>query len=202
MLFAFYDLARYVSHFLHHKIKFLWAFHEIHHSPEQLNVLTTYRFHPVEKLIEGVIIVFLVGGAAGIMMANGATEALFYYSLVSSSFYALFFNMMGGALRHSHIWVSWGKALSHVLISPAQHQIHHSKEDRHLDMNYGVCLAIWDWIFGTLYYPETRESFQLGVRTRGPHTTLTSCLIDPFYKAFKFKKRSVNNINKNQETTS
>ena len=53
-------------------------------------------------------------------------------------------------LRHSHIWLSWGDRIEGWLISPAQHQLHHSVEPRHFDRNLGSALAIWDRWFGTL----------------------------------------------------
>ena len=43
------------------------------------------------------------------------------------------------------------------------HQIHHSDNPVHYDKNYGVSLAIWDWIFGTLYIPARDETVQFGL---------------------------------------
>ncbi|MEL6701787.1 MAG: sterol desaturase family protein, partial [Pseudomonadota bacterium] len=65
--------------------------------------------------------------------------------------------------HHSHIWVRYGRVMEHVFISPAQHQIHHSVEPRHFNKNFGQFLAIWDWMFGTLYIPEGREDIRIGL---------------------------------------
>ena len=43
------DFLRFTAHFLRHKIKYLWYFHTIHHSQEELNPFTTKRTHIVEK---------------------------------------------------------------------------------------------------------------------------------------------------------
>ena len=56
-----------------------------------------------------------------------------------------------------------GKFLNRIFISPAQHQIHHSKALKHRDKNLGGQLAIWDWIFGTIYLPDKKEDIQFGV---------------------------------------
>lgn len=58
--------------------------------------------------------------------------------------------------HHSHIWVSFGPWLEHLIISPAQHQIHHSTRPEHFNKNYGQTLALWDWVFGTLTDPAAR----------------------------------------------
>ena len=53
--------------------------------------------------------------------------------------------------------------LSKVLISPAQHQIHHSSLPHHHDRNFGSMFAIWDGLFKTLYIPATRENVRFGL---------------------------------------
>ena len=68
-----------------------------------------------------------------------------------------------GNLRHSHVWLSYGVVLNHIFISPAQHQIHHSQRPDQFGKNVGYALAIWDWLFGTLYVPKGRETFSFGL---------------------------------------
>ena len=58
--------------------------------------------------------------------------------------------MMGANLRHSHVPLSYGRRLEQVLISPLQHQIHHSIAIEHQNRNFGSKFAIWDRMFGTL----------------------------------------------------
>ena len=57
-------------------------------------------------------------------------------------------------LQHSHMWISFRGLLGRVFISPAHHQVHHSDNPKHFNTNYGSCLALWDWMFGTLYVPR------------------------------------------------
>ena len=54
-------------------------------------------------------------------------------------------------LQHSHMWISFRGALGRIFISPAHHQVHHSTNPIHFNKNLGSCLAVWDWLFGTLH---------------------------------------------------
>jgi sterol desaturase/sphingolipid hydroxylase (fatty acid hydroxylase superfamily) len=47
----------------------------------------------------------------------------------------------------------WG----YLILSPAHHQIHHSRDPAHFNRNLGSVLAIWDWLFGTLEIPPERN---------------------------------------------
>ena len=96
-------------------------------------------------------------------------------NLITFTFYLVGYN-----LRHSHIWVAYPQWISHILISPAMHQIHHSAERRHFDKNLGYHLAIWDRLAGTLYIPEGRETFALGIGPEGKRIRgVTASLIQP-----------------------
>lgn len=168
-LFLVADLSFYAYHFLHHKVMFFWEFHKVHHSAEVLTPITNYRNHPIEKfflVLIGGLPTGTVIGAFGYVFGRdiGSPDFLaltLFNTTVTGFLFAQFSN-----LRHSHIWLSYGPVLEHIFISPAQHQIHHSYEDRHLDKNFGLQLAIWDWMFGTLYVPQGREEFRLGLHDR------------------------------------
>jgi sterol desaturase/sphingolipid hydroxylase (fatty acid hydroxylase superfamily) len=73
------------------------------------------------------------------------------------------FYLFGYNLRHTHIWLPYPRWLSHILVSPAQHQIHHSDQPRHFDKNIGFIFAFWDWAAGTLYVPKHKEDFAFGL---------------------------------------
>ena len=80
----------------------------------------------------------------------------------------------------SHIWLSFGP-LNHIFMSPAQHQIHHSRSDKHRDKNLGVALSLWDKIFGTFYQVKGKEFLIFGVRGER-HKTLLQSLMAPLWK--------------------
>jgi sterol desaturase/sphingolipid hydroxylase (fatty acid hydroxylase superfamily) len=53
---------------------------------------------------------------------------------------------------HSPIELHFGP-LRKVIVDNRFHRIHHSLEERHFDKNFGICLSIWDHMFGTAYEP-------------------------------------------------
>lgn len=81
--------------------------------------------------------------------------------------------------------------MEHILISPAQHQLHHSSDPRHHDKNYGEVFAIWDLMFGTLFVPDGPEKLTFGiadgdgVRIEQPPVGLKSAIIGPFVEVWE-----------------
>lgn len=181
------DFAIYLTHRLHHENPVLWPFHKVHHSAEHLTPITLYRKHPIYDFLGSLVKGSLLGVATGIVLfLFGIVEVK---TVLGVQVFYFAFNLMGANLRHSHIWLSYGNVLSHILISPAQHQIHHSKAPKHHDKNYGQLLAIWDWMFGTLYIPKTREEIAFGVADEygvdlpQVHNSLVQAYITPFKEA-------------------
>jgi sterol desaturase/sphingolipid hydroxylase (fatty acid hydroxylase superfamily) len=174
------DFGDYLSHALHHRIPLLWEFHKLHHSAEVLTPITVARVHPIEQVVGASVSTVMTGtamGIAGYFFLEQPEPILFFGAQVVS----FAFMAAGSHLRHSHIWLSWGPLLSHVVISPAQHQVHHSVKREHFDRNYGFIFALWDWLFGTLYVPRTKETLTFGLGEGEPmHTTVWRAYADPF----------------------
>jgi sterol desaturase/sphingolipid hydroxylase (fatty acid hydroxylase superfamily) len=177
------DLADYLQHRLHHRVPLLWPFHRLHHSAEVLTPLTALRTHPVEQVVGSLVSTPLLGcvtGIAGYWLIDRPEPLTFF----GAHFLLVFFYACCGVhLRHSHIWLSWPPALSHVLVSPAQHQVHHSRAPRHWNKNYGNVLAVWDWLFGSLYVPRDREALEIGLPEGQPHRTIIAAYFVPFADA-------------------
>ncbi len=160
--FVAYDFGRFVAHCLLHDVPCLWEFHKIHHSAEVLTPITSFRAHPVELLIMGWGGALATGLVAWVFhrLAGGAIT---FYTFLGLHTLIWIANLVGN-LRHSPVWISYGPFWGRWLISPAHHQIHHSREPRHWGCNRGFEIAIWDRIYGTLYVPSTQpESFRLGL---------------------------------------
>ena len=181
LLFLMRDFAAFIWHLAAHKSPVLWPFHKVHHSAEVMTPLTLYREHPVYNGLNGLVKAVMMGPTLGLIayLCVGRMDPL--TSLVFVTGFDLF-AFLGSHLRHSHHWVSYGPHLSRIFISPAQHQIHHSVELRHRDKNFGVTLAIWDWLFRTLYVPAERESFEFGVGDGRPqpHPSILRAYTVPF----------------------
>jgi len=178
------DLATYTVHRLHHTVPWLWEFHKVHHSAEVLSPLTVFRKHPVFDLLNRLLKGVLLGPLQGVVffLFAGPVDAL---TVLGVNLVFGLFHMAGAALRHSHVWLSYGPVLEHVLISPAQHQIHHSRARRHWDRNFGQVFALWDWLFGTLYVPKGREELEFGLddTPATAHAGLVGGCLRPFANA-------------------
>jgi sterol desaturase/sphingolipid hydroxylase (fatty acid hydroxylase superfamily) len=184
LLFLAYELGYWFNHWLSHRVPLLWEFHKVHHSAEVLTPLTNFRVHPIYAWIFANIL------ALSAAIANGIANYWFghtayQYALSDTNIILVFFIHVYVHLQHSHVWISFGGVLGRVLVSPAHHQIHHSKNPAHFNRNYGSCLALWDWMFGTLYVPgKEREKLAFGVEAdHYPAHTITGELFAPFLRA-------------------
>ena len=194
LFFLTTDFCLYWSHRLTHDWTFLWPFHATHHSAEVMTPITVLRRHPVDNMfcdfftgiVTGLFLGVILGlsfGAVPVTMLAGLNVAFYVFCL------------FGANLRHSHIWLSYGPFAEHLLISPAQHQIHHSCDPRHHNLNYGQFLAIWDWMFGTLYIPREREELTFGLadakgdRVAQPHGSLVRFMVEPFRASARVLRR-------------
>lgn len=179
------DFARFFAHYLGHRVPAWWEIHKVHHAAEVLTPFTAYRFHPIDTALTIFTVTCLVGAANALFILAWG-EGLQVVTLFHANVGLVAFNLLGGVLRHSHIWLSFGPRVERYLVSPAMHQIHHSCEARHLDKNMGYHLSIWDRMFGTVYIPEGREHFELGL---GAETAalqgVTASMVRPLIDAAK-----------------
>jgi sterol desaturase/sphingolipid hydroxylase (fatty acid hydroxylase superfamily) len=184
MLFLAYELGYWLNHYLSHRIPFLWEFHKVHHSATVLTPLTNFRVHPVYMCIFLNIIAVFTGAA------NGVGDYAFgqptqQYGLSENNIILVFFIYLYVHLQHSQLWIAFTGWLGRLFMSPAHHQIHHSRNPAHFNKNLGSCLAVWDWMFGTLYIPSAQpEKLDFGVEPdREAAHTIWGELIAPFGQA-------------------
>ena len=179
-LFVVWDASRWITHWLMHRIPALWAFHQVHHSAEVLTPLTFHRLHPLESLV------YQLRGA----LSTGVVAMVFYWlfrtetaglTLLGVPLLGLGLNALFGNLRHSHVWLRFPPAVEHWLISPAQHQLHHSADAEHQNVNYGTWLAVWDRWAGTLLCATAQPPQRFGIEpsTRNHGDDLLSAWFGP-----------------------
>jgi sterol desaturase/sphingolipid hydroxylase (fatty acid hydroxylase superfamily) len=192
MVFLAYELGYWLNHYLSHRIPFLWEFHKVHHSATVLTPLTNFRVHPVYMCIFLNILAVFTG------LANGVGDYAFgqathQYGLSENNLILVFFIYLYVHLQHTQLWISFTGWLGRLLMSPAHHQIHHSRNPDHFNKNLGSCLAVWDWLFGTLYIPSAApEMLEFGVEPDRPHAhTIKGELIAPFGRAALLLKQLV-----------
>jgi sterol desaturase/sphingolipid hydroxylase (fatty acid hydroxylase superfamily) len=185
------DGARYLVHRAFHRVPALWELHKLHHSAEVLTPFTIYRVDPIEGIANASAAALAVGvfGGALLWIAPGQLGAW-----TISGVYALSYlwNVAGTNLRHSQVWLSFGPTLERWLLSPAQHQIHHSADPSHHDRNFGSALALWDRIGGTLYVTGPREHLRFGLTPTdpSPYSTVIESLYQPLVAAGRMSMRA------------
>lgn len=162
-LFLAYEFAYWLDHYLSHRVPVLWEFHKIHHEAEVLTPLTNARIHPVDGLVHANITALIMG------VTNGAMNYLFgkttyQYAIGDANLIFVLFVHAYVHLQHTHLWIPLRGVLGCIFVSPAHHQVHHSTNPIHFNKNLGSCLAIWDWLFGTLHIPSKEpEILHFGV---------------------------------------
>ena len=135
------DIVEYGIHWLLHNVPFLWEFHKLHHSIEELDWIGNFRFHWVEVLIYKTLSylpLVILGADWRVLFAIGVLWTVML------------------DLNHSNLNYSWGP-LRYLLNSPRMHVWHHDFELHHRGgQNFGQVLSVWDWLFGTAYWPNDR----------------------------------------------
>jgi sterol desaturase/sphingolipid hydroxylase (fatty acid hydroxylase superfamily) len=185
VFFIAYDFGRFVAHSVLHDVPVLWEFHKVHHSAETLNPITTFRAHPVDLLVMLWVPALMTGAVTwGFNRLTVAPVGVYTYLGLHV---LLFASNLIGTLRHTHVWLSYGTFWGKWLVSPAQHQLHHSCEQRHVGCNRGFEIALWDRLYGTLYVPARKETFRMGLGdgTDGEWHTVRRMYFWPFVNAGK-----------------
>ena len=133
----FLDLiGAYLTHYVQHKVKFLWKIHLVHHSDHKVDTTTANRHHPFESVVR---YLFTLLGVA-ILGANMGLVFLYQsLSVVLSQF------------NHANINISpkIDKFLSLFIVTPNMHKVHHHYVMPYTDSNYGNIFSFWDRLFGT-----------------------------------------------------
>ena len=133
-----YDLVVYWRHRTEHVFGALWSFHAVHHSSEQVDILTTLRLHPLE------VVYASLTGAAVLLVGVEAEAAALGYAIYTCWNYFI----------HTNVKVRFLGVMKYVLVSPFMHQWHHALDRQAAGKNVGVVFAWNDWLFGTAYHPE------------------------------------------------
>jgi sterol desaturase/sphingolipid hydroxylase (fatty acid hydroxylase superfamily) len=143
---ALFDLAVYWAHRWSHEVPFLWRFHSVHHSSEQLDWISGVRSHPVDGALLAPPFAFLLGAG----FSAEFTGVLAVVQIVT------------GLFLHANVRWRW-RPLHRVVITPEFHHWHHANEVDAWGTNYSVFLPAWDLLFGTYFMPRDRRPRFYGV---------------------------------------
>jgi sterol desaturase/sphingolipid hydroxylase (fatty acid hydroxylase superfamily) len=156
ILFLVWDFGYWLAHYLNHRVQFLWELHKVHHAAEVITPFTNWRVHPLYSVVLLNVLSVCVGAAVGFFDWYFGMR-MPQYELLGTNIAIFLYVWTLYHLQHSEFWIPFGGVLGHLLISPAHHQLHHSRDPRHFDRNFGGCLAIWDAMFGTLEVPTEKN---------------------------------------------
>ena len=151
------EVGYYWGHRLSHEIPFLWKFHSIHHSAEQIDYLVNTRAHPIDMVFGrfcGLIPIYVLG-------LGGPTSA-------KDSLVPVIVTLIGtiwGFFIHANLKWRFGP-LEWLISTPAFHHWHHTKTP--INRNYASTLPWIDVIFGTFYLPSREFPTAYGIRAKMP----------------------------------
>lgn len=132
------DIGYYTAHRTSHAIPFLWKFHSVHHSIDQMDWLATHRIHPVDQILSNCL------SLLPIYFIGFSPVAVFIYLSVQQA---------QALLVHSNVRMNFGP-LKYIFASPNHHHWHHANQPEAYDRNFAQQLSIIDVVAGTLFLPK------------------------------------------------
>lgn len=144
------DFSWYALHRTMHRVPALWRVHSVHHSDPVVDVTTTIRQHPLEGLLRYATLVLFV--------------AVFGVGLTAFTIYRVW-SVLNGLFEHANLRVPrWlDGAIAVFFVSPDMHKVHHSRDVRETDTNYGNISSLFDRGLGTLTPAERGRSVVCGL---------------------------------------
>ena len=167
LAFAIGDFLPYLYHRASHETSgWLWRVHAIHHAPERMYAFGFARFHPVNA--------FLTAALTLVPLALlGAPPLLLFVAGVLHNVH--------GLMSHANVDFRLGP-LNAVFSMAELHRLHHARDPRLANGNYGATVLVWDWLFGTRRTSATRiarDGIGLWAGSTSPRTVLAQ-LAYPF----------------------
>ncbi len=192
------DFVQWWVHRLLHRNAWLWEFHKVHHSVEQMGFAAQLRYHWMENVVyrsieyiplallgiglydffiihiftlavghfnhsnitvSGYVSATVVGTLVGICIATGAFDIRL---VAQPSGLQSVLVVLGSA---SAFALLLGPVMKKVFNNPEMHIWHHAyhlPEEKRFGVNFGLSLALWDYLFGTVYIPHDGRDIRLG----------------------------------------
>ncbi|GLQ89858.1 sterol desaturase family protein [Dyella flagellata] len=141
------EFAYYWYHRLSHEVRWMWASHAVHHTPEEMTLLSAIRLGWTNLISAGWLVylpVMFLGFDPRMVIILLALDLRFQFFL------------------HTEARVNLGP-LEWVLNTPAHHRVHHASNAPYIDKNYGGALIIFDRMFGTFAAEREDEPLRYGL---------------------------------------
>ena len=169
LLFVGQEFCYYGYHRSAHRVRWFWATHQVHHSPNQLNLSAAYRLGLTGRLT-GTTVFFTplvwLGFPPKVVIATLAINLLYQFWIHAT-------------------WIPKLGVLEYVLNTPSAHRVHHASNLDYLDANYGGVLIVFDRLFGT--YRAEREDLPCVYGLVKPVTSYNPLVVEfaPWAALFK-----------------
>ena len=173
-------VGAYLVHFVEHKVPWMWKFHVVHHSDENVDVTTGLRHHPGEtvfRILFTILGIYVSGASIGIIMLYQSISVLFAH------------------ITHANVGLphSLDKVISYIFVTPNMHKVHHHFQLPLTDKNYGNIFSIWDRIFGTYHVVNNSKSIIYGIDIH-----INDNKVNSFYNLFLIPFQKMKKINKSK----
>ncbi len=129
----------YWWHRWRHTVNFLWlTMHQVHHSPQRIETITSFYKHPLEIICNSILI--------------GSINFLILGLTIDAAAWALLFASLGEYFYHMNIKTPhW---LGYIFQRPEMHRIHHEHNKHYSNFSD---FPIWDMLFGTFKNPKVMD---------------------------------------------
>jgi sterol desaturase/sphingolipid hydroxylase (fatty acid hydroxylase superfamily) len=150
LIFVFRDFMQWAIHRLLHNVDWMWEFHKVHHSTEEMGFAALLRYHWMENVIYRSLEYIPLA-----MVGVGLTDFFIVH----------IFTLVIGQLGHANLKINLGP-FKYLLNGPQMHLLHHAKympASHPKGFNYAITLSVWDFIFKTNYWPSDDENLPIGL---------------------------------------
>ena len=175
IVFVLRDFMQWNIHRLLHHVNWMWEFHKVHHSVEEMGFAALLRYHFMENIIYRSLEYIPLA-----MMGFGLHDFFIVHM----------FTLITGQLGHANLYLPMGK-LQYLLNGPQMHLWHHAKQfpaSHPKGYNYGITLSVWDYLFKTNYFPRVDKDVPVGLSDANFPRDFVGQMVVPFKKAFGRKK--------------
>ena len=139
-LFLGVEFSYYWYHRLNHEVRFMWAAHNSHHSPNDMVAPVAMRLSWFDF--------FSFAWVFYLPLAYIGFHPAYIFGTLALTL-ALQFPIHTKQIKTLPSWIEY------VFNTPSNHRVHHGSNEIYLDKNHGGILMIWDHIFGT--YAKERD---------------------------------------------
>jgi sterol desaturase/sphingolipid hydroxylase (fatty acid hydroxylase superfamily) len=150
VFFIVLDFVQWFTHVLLHRFEWMWNFHKVHHSVEEMGFAAHLRYHWMENIFYKPL------KTLGVMILGGFEP--------SQAFIVHFVAITIGHLNHANLHLTYGP-LKYIFNNPVMHlwhHVYHLPNGRKHGINFGISLSLWDYLFGTAEIPQDDAHIKLG----------------------------------------